>query len=472
MRACTTMDNEKTQQSSPDIYSDSAFVEENDKKKIMSLIVGAVVVFLIIIFAILFLFSQLKPKTASKVELTYWGLWEDPQVMAEVITDFNKIHPNTKVNFVQQDIKNLGKYVDRIDSQNPDLYRFHVSWVRQLDKRRMLLPLPTSVVKASEIDTKYYDVIKNDLKIRGAYLGIPIQIDTLALFINTKIFKAAGISTYPTTWEDFVYRVDIDNDNDFKKSLASLTVKDGETIRTSSIALGTADNISHATDILSLILVQNGVDLTNINGERATSALSYYTSFAKGDSRVWDDSLDNSKLAFAKENLAMYFGYSWDIHEIKALNPNIEFAVVPVPHIPKTNATIASYWVEGVSSKTKHPKEAFEFLQFLTQRATLEKMFAAQSRLRGFGELYPRTDMANLLKDNALLYPFVEQAKSAQSTLFSSDTYDDSDTKTLNDYLSGAIRSVVVDNTSPESAIETVSRGVASVIEKYDISQK
>jgi ABC-type glycerol-3-phosphate transport system substrate-binding protein len=466
------MDNDKTQSSSSDIYTDSAFIEERDKKKIISLIIGAVVVLLIVIFAVFFVVSQLKPKTPNSVELTYWGLWEDPQVMAEVIADFNKIHPNIKVNFIQQDIKNLGKYIDRIDSQNPDLYRFHVSWLGQLDKRQMLLPLPTSVVKASEIDTKYYDVIKNDLRIRGAYFGIPIQIDTLALFVNTKIFRAAGISTYPTTWEDFVYRVDIDTDNEFKKSLASLTVKDGEVIRTSSIALGTVDNIAHATDILSLILIQNGVDLSKIEGERAASALSYYTSFAKGDSKVWDDSLDNSKLAFAKENLAMYFGYSWDIHEIKYLNPNIEFVVVPVPHIPKTDVTIASYWVEGVSSKTKHPKEAFEFLQFLTQRATLEKMFATQSRLRGFGELYPRTDMANLLQDNALLYPFVEQAKKAKSTIFSSDTQDDSDTKILNDYLADAIRSVVGDNTSPESAIETVSKGVASVIEKYDIFQK
>lgn len=466
------MDNDKTQLPPHDIYSDNAFIEDNGKKKIISLVIGAVVVLLIVVFASLFAFSQIKSKVAGPVELTYWGLWEDPQVFSEVIADFNKIHPNIKINFIQQDIKNLGKYIDRIDSQNPDLYRFHVSWIGQLDKRQMLLPLPANTVKASEIDTKYYDVIKNDLRIRGAYFGIPIQIDTLALFINTKIFQAAGISTYPVSWEDFVYRVDIDNNNEFKKSLASLTVKDGEAIRTSSIALGTVDNIAHATDILSLILIQNGVDLSKISGERAASALSYYTSFAKGEGKVWDDSLDNSKLAFAKENLAMYFGYSWDILEIKALNPNIEFVVVSVPHIPKTNATIASYWVEGVSSKTKHPKEAFEFLQFLTQRSTLEKMFAAQSRLRGFGELYPRTDMAELLKDNALLYPFVEQAKSAKSTIFASDTYDDSDTKILNDYLANAIRSVINDNTSPQSAIETVSKGVDSVISKYGIFQK
>lgn len=466
------MDNDNTKTLVPDVYSDSAFIEDGGKKKIISLVIGAVVVLLILTFFFLFIFSRIKPTVTGPTQLTYWGLWEDPQVFSEVISDFNKTHPNIKINFVKQDIKNLGKYIDRIDSQNPDLYRFHNSWIGQLNKRRMLLPVPLDTVKASEIDTKYYDVIKNDLKINGAYFGIPLQIDTLALFINTKIFKAAGITTYPVSWEDFVYRADIDSNNDFKKGLASLTVKDGNTIRTSSVSLGTIDNIEHATDILSLILIQNGVDLSKISGERAASALSYYTSFAKGDSKVWDDSLDNSKLAFAKENLAMYFGYSWDIPDIKNLNPNLEFVVVNVPHIPATNTTIASYWVEGVSLKTKHPKEAFEFLQFLTQRSTLEKMYAAEARLRGFGELYPRTDMASLLKDNALLYPFVDQAKNAKSTIFSSDTYDDSDTKTLNDYLSNAARSIVNDNTSPQTAVDTLSNGVNSIVQNYGTVQK
>ena len=157
----------------------------------------------------------------------------------------------------------------------------------------------------------------------------------------------------------------------------------------------------------------------------------------------------------------MYIGYSWDIFEIKAANPGLKFVIVPVPHLQARNSTIASYWVEGVSAKTKHPKEAFQFLQFLASRQTMEKLYASESKLRLFGELYPRADMASLLKSNDLIYPFVVQGPDAKSTIFSSDTHDDALIDSLNKYMGDAIRSMLHDGTSPESAVENLANGVS-----------
>ena len=431
------------------------------KKKIISLIIGVVIISVLIIVSIVFILPQFRSKGTKVATLLYWGVWEDSQAFREVADEFTKAHPNIKIKYEKQDIKGLEKYIDRLSTRigngtGPDIFRFHNSWITQI--RPLLLPFPSDVANSLEMD-KFYKVIQEGLKVNGAYYGVPIHFDTLALFVNVQSFAAAGINEYPSTWDDL--------GNVSRK----LTVKDASSrIVSSGVALGAYDNIAHASDIISLLLIQNGANISDLNGaskQNAYDALDFYTSFARGDAKVWDDRIENSKLAFAKGNLAMYFGYSWDIFEIKALNPNLEFAITPVPHLPSRNATIASYWVEGVSSKTKFSKEAFEFLEFLASRETMEKLYSKESKVRLFGSLYPRADMASLLKTNTLIYPFVEQGEIASSTIFASDTYDDAMVNSLNSYLGNAIRSIINENASPQSAVETLSAGVSQVLDRY-----
>jgi multiple sugar transport system substrate-binding protein len=328
----------------------------------------------------------------------------------------------------------------------------------------LLAPFPVDVVNSIELDTKFFPLVKEDLKLGGAYFGVPLHFDSLALFINMDLFRASGIPAYPATWDDLI------------SAANTLTVRDAdEKIVTAGVALGTYDNIEHASDIISLLLLQNGADLRDLAGptkQSAVDALYFYTLFAKGDARVWDDGLENSKLAFAKGKVAMYIGYSWDIFDIKSINPNLQFAITSVPHILNRDITVASYWAEGVSNKTPHRKEAFEFLKFVASRENLEKLYSIQSKTRLIGSLYPRSDMADLLSDNSLAYPFVSQGGSAKSTIFSSNTYDERMVDELNKYLGDAVRSIVNDNSSAESAVETLAAGVAQKLSQYEAKTK
>lgn len=439
-------------------------------KKILSLLIGLIVFIGLIAVFIVFVLPRFTSKSNQNVTLTYWDIWEDTAPLTAIASEFTRQNPRIKIVIEKQDIKTLGKYIDRLSTRmqnktGPDIFRFHNSWMTELTGAKpLLLPLPQEVVKAVELDSKFYPVVAGDLRKSGAYYGVPIHFDTLALFYNTQLFRDNGVSSPPSTWEDFY------------PDALKLTVKDAASnkITTAGAALGTYDNIAHASDIISLLMIQNGADVKNISGtaKESSDALDFYTSFAKGDSKVWDDTLDNSKLAFAKGNLAMYVGYSWDIFEIKAINPNLAFAVVPVPHEQDRNNTIASYWAEGVSAKSAHPKEAFEFLKFLASKENMEKLYSAEAATRLFGELYPRSDMADLLKDNTLAYPFVQQGKDAKSTIFSSDTYDSGMVDALNVYLGNAIRSILNDGSSPQSAVDTLSQGVAQKLSQYAPTRK
>jgi multiple sugar transport system substrate-binding protein len=429
------------------------------KSRWKKIIIGVVLIVLVVFFIFLFL-----PKGASnkKVTLVWWGLWEDQRVMHPIISDFQKQNPNITIKYTKQDPKQYReKLVTRIkNGTGPDIYRFHNTWVPMLSE--FLQPLPTDVISPNEFKKTFYPVMQGDLTLNGGIYGIPVGADTLALFINTELFEAAGLEP-PTTWEDFV------------KIAPKLTVKDDEgKIRTAGAALGTYGNITHAPDILSLLFIQQGVDMKNFpttDIKKKTDVLDFYTAFAKGEERVWDSTLDESVLSFARGNLAMYIGFSWDIFRIQSINNNLTFKTYPVPQLVGKTNSYASYWVEGVSSESKNQKEALMFMQYLTKKETAQKLYSEASKVRAFGEPHARMDLKDTLKDNELVYPFVAQLPSASSSIFAGNTNDGTGgINTLaNIYLGNAINSIIDDNGSTQTAIETLDKGVDQVYEKYGI---
>lgn len=427
--------------------------------------VGIGLVALSLIGALIFfvIMPMFESKPQKNAKLVYWGLWEDSKVMDAVISNFEREHPNIKVEYVKKSPKQYREQLlTRIDNgTGPDIFRYHNTWYPMLSG--VLLPLSSDVIRPDDFKRLYYPVMQQDLMKNGAIYGIPLHIDTLSLFVNTAILQASGEKA-PTNWNEFI-----------NVAKATTTPNDAGQIKTAGAALGTMNNVRHAPDIVSVLLHQSGASLATPSAtlESTSDALEFYTSFATGAQNVWDETLDPSLLAFSKENLTMYFGYSWDIFELYALNPKLQYKVYPVPILPGGKPmTLASYWVEGVSVKSPNQKEALQFMNYLTKKETLQNFYKASavSRPEGvqFGELYPRVDMASLLKDNSLIYPFVEQARVAKSSFFTGETQD-GDTginAKMNKYLTKAVDSIL-QNTSTPTAVETLAQGVSQVLQSY-----
>ena len=427
-------------------------------KRILKIFLGLFIV-LTVIFGAIFLITKLLNSGNSSgghVTLNYWGLWEDQKVMQGIISDFERQNPNITINYTKEDIK---QYRERLTTRinngtGPDIFRFHNTWYSMLSSQ--LLPLPSDSISKDEFNTDFYPVAKNDLIKNGAIYGIPLEVDTLSLFINKSLFQSAGL-TPPTNWNDLI--------NDAR----AMTVKDENgKIKTAGVAMGTYDNITHAPDILSLLFLQNGVDFKNLSSssDRVQGALNFYTSFATDQNNVWDNTLDPSILAFSKGNLAMYFGYSWDYLTIKQFNPSLDFAIVPVPQLPNESVNMASYWVEGVSVKSKYQKEALLFMKYLSQKETEEKLYSDEAKTRLFGEPYARADLADTLKSNSIVYPFVLQAPDALSSPFVDGTYDNGLNQQLNTYLGNAVNSIL-NGGSVDTAFTTFSQGISQILQKY-----
>lgn len=428
-------------------------------KKIAIIAAGVLIFFIVLVIAFMLV---TRPSKNGPVTLHYWGLWEESPTFKQVIDTYQQKHPNVKIVYEKQDIKSRPEgYVNFLISRirsgtGPDIFRFHNSWLTQLHD--YLLPVPDSVLSSIQFRQQYYQSIQNDMTWNKAVYGVPLYVDTLSLFVNNDLLKAGGYQV-PSDWDSML------------DTVRNLTVLDPTTkqIQTSGIALGTYDNIDHASDIVGLLFAQSGVSVEDLLSsdantaknarDKAIKALHFYTCFALTSDecqKVWDQNMPESKLAFAQGKLAMYFGYSWDVLDIRNANPNLNFSVHPVPHLPGDKQTVASYWAEGVSLNTKSSKEAFDFLSYLNSKDALTSIYAEQAKERGMGTAYPRKDMQPLLQTDPYLSTFANQADNASSTLFSSNTYDGAIDTWFDEALQQAVNSVVNSGNSPDSAIDTM----------------
>jgi len=400
----------------------------------------------------------------GEVTLTWWGLWEDEGVISPLIAEYQAAHPKVKINYVRQSQED---YRERLTNAlakgtGPDIFKFHNTWVPMF--KSDLDFLPATVMSPGEYAQTFYPIASSDLAYQEGIMGIPLEYDGLLLYVNEDIFAKAG-KTIPTTWDEL------------RQTALALTVKDEQgTITQAGVALGRTENVDHWPEILGLMMLQNGVKLGHPTGKLAEDALTFFTLFSLSDG-VWDATLPPSTVFFASGKLAMYFGPSWRAFEIKQQNPALNFKTYPVPQLPKggtkePDVTYATYWAEGVWSRSKNKAAAWDFLKFLSTKESLEKIYQNASRQRLFGEPYARADMADLLKEDPILGSLITQAPFAQSWYLASRTFDGPTgiNSQINKYFEDAVNAVN-DKTDPEKALETVAAGISQVLAQYGIAR-
>ena len=423
---------------------------------LVALVVGAYLVYTQIIQ------PRITTSEPEIITLTYWGLWEPQEVIQPLINQYQADHPNIQINYLKQSPQN---YRERLQSaiqrgEGPDIFRFHATWTPMLQEE--LSPLPPELASVQQFG-QYFPVAKDLLFYQSRALGVPLMYDGLALLINDAVFET---TEPPATWEEF-------------RLLAhDLTQHDPETgrITYAGAAFGTTNNVSHWSDIIGLLLLQSGVDLANPHAvvdargrNIGADAFTFYTNFVLTD-RIWDASLPQDYLAFANNQVAMIFAPSWRILEIQQINPRLQFSSYPVPQSGFQSTAWASFWAEGISSASSNQAAAAEFLQFLTSSSALQTFYTEAAKLRGFGEIYPKEDLAQELNSNPLLAGYIQDAPQAKSWYLASFTHDNGLNDKIIKYYKDAINAIN-QGRDPEDVLLTVSQGVNQVLTQYSVSQ-
>ncbi len=413
----------------------------------MKIVIPSVIVAIIIVGLAFWqlgpVFLNKTPKEQGLIQLNYWGFWDEEKIRL-IIPEFKKLHPNIKVTYTPQ---SKTFYRTRVQTQlregsGPDILQINNSWLPlfALD----LAPAPKTLIDLDEFSATFYPVARDSLVVNGQIYALPSEINGLALFYNEDILKAAGV-TPPKSWQDFL---DVSS---------KVTVKDGGQIKTAGAAIGTTNNVDFWSEILGLLLLQQpGVNLSSPFGSKSAEILKFYTSFIIDPRRkTWDQSLQGSTQMFTSSNLAFYFGKFEQVAAIKTLNPSLKFGVVPVPQLPGGQVGWASFWVEAVSKNSKHQREAWEFVKFLTQKEVILSLGVPPARI----------DMASSVTD-PLVMPFVSQGYYYKSWYLNSAVADSGINDEMVSFWKEAIDSVL-GGSPPEDALKILQPKVQQVLAKY-----
>lgn len=220
------------------------------------------------------------------------------------------------------------------------------------------------------------------------------------------------------------------------------------------------------------MMLQNGASLVTPTGTEAEEALIFYRKFATASDPVytWNDSLDNSVYAFATGKVAMILAPSWRAFDIKQLSPDLRFKIAPIPQLPGNTVTWASYWVEGVSAKSKNQEAAWKFMTYLTSKEAVTMLYSEAAKTRVFGEPYARVDMASTIADDPFAGAYVAQAANAKSFPLASRTFDNGLNDRLIKYLEDAVNAVANDGVAPKAALETAGAGFRQVLSSFGLT--
>jgi len=339
------------------------------------------------------------------ITLNYWRVWDSGDAFDDIIAAYRVLHPNItiryrKLRYDEYERELLDAFAE---GRGPDIFSIHAGWSRRYqnkikplpEKITMAYPIIKGTIKKEEtielvtkdslsleqVRDNFVPAVYDPAVIGDQIYGLPLSVDTMVLFYNRDLLNNAGITEVPRYWND-----------DFLQDVKKLTKKNEQgDITQAGVSLGSSTNIERYSDILSLLIMQNGAEMLDSQGRvsfqknvnKSSSdyapgmeALRFYTDFANPIKEVytWNADMPNSLQSFIDGSSAFFFGYAYHIDEIKARAPRLNFGISNMLQIQdsKNSVNFANFWLETVSAQSAHTDEAWDFIQFAIDAANVK----------------------------------------------------------------------------------------------------
>lgn len=343
------------------------------------------------------------------VTLNYWRVFDNDDAFDQMLIEYQRQHPHISINYRKLRFE---EYEEELldafaEDRGPDIFSIHNTWMKKYQTK--LLPMPDTItlpyqitqgtikketitklktdpsLSLVDLEREFVPVVADDVVMRSIpepgsnegprdkVFGLPLSVDTMALYYNRDLLNRFGIVQPPLTWAQFQQAV---------KTIAAVDKEDK--IEQAAAPFGTAENVDRYFDIVSLLMMQNNTEMINARGEvsfdklpagleadelPAAQALRFYTDFANPLKEVysWNEDQENGLIQFVEGEIPFFFGYAYHLPAIRANAPELNLGVSHMPQIgdnPPVN--FANYWVEVASKKTEHSNEAWDFIQFIS----------------------------------------------------------------------------------------------------------
>jgi multiple sugar transport system substrate-binding protein len=328
------------------------------------------------------------------LRFTWWGSDTRTKLTQQVIDAYQKDHPNVTI---KGEFGEWAGYWDKLATtvaanDAPDIIQMDEKYLREYADRGALLDLK----KAQGLDTgKFEPDTLGAGEFDGGLYGLNAGINSFAVVANPAAFKTAGVAIPDdTTWTW----------DDFARIAAEITAKTGGKITGTGTLGGNEAG-------LNLWARQNGESLWTKDGklgvspEKTTDFFKYILKLrdqkaipsAEAVSQDMNAALDQS--AFATGKLAMSFIWSNQLVAFsKATGQQLK--LLRIPSADGKAADNGSYYKGSmfwsISSRSKHQKEAAEFVNYLANSSAAGNVLLAERGVPPNTEI--RTEVAPKLQ--------------------------------------------------------------------------
>ena len=322
----------------------------------------------------------------AETELTYM-MWGDPPEIAvwqQLVDQFHAANPEITV---KVEVSDWDSYWDKLrvttaGGDAPDVFAMDGPIYPDWQSRGTLLNLQPFIDADPEALKGTYPGPLTTYKLADGYFGLPRDFQTIVLYYNTDMFKAAGVATPTADWTI----------QDFRSAAKALTLdKDGD---------GKVDQWGVSTEIWDAEPFWGPMVLAH--GGQIISADYSHTLMTEGPARdAWDFiygmAVEDHSIMSAEDLesfgydgflagvAAMAFSGHWVIPAYNDLA--FDWAVAPFPKGPAKRATFVNSAGIVASSTTEHPDEAWKFIKYVISEA-------GQSTLAQLGFAIPVNEAA------------------------------------------------------------------------------
>jgi len=303
--------------------------------------------------------AGISPLTAAaEVTLDLWTIDDPGEYHYVLAEEFQKLHPEIKINVrtvqFRDMVNDLARAIATGDS--PDITYIDNPEVALFASRNLLLDLKPYIAESEVI--KEEDIFPGPLSSvtygDGIY-GIPRGANTIALYYNADMFRAAGLdpAAPPETWDELY------------AAAKALTDPDKNVYGLAFSAVGTEEGTFQFLPWLQM----TGGDFNNVATEGGARALNFWKRLI--DERLASpDTLIRSQWdatgTFNAGSAAMAISGPWELPRMSE-EAQFEYRAALLP-VPEAGAQRASALGEGdnvILANTDNPDEAFQFVEYL-----------------------------------------------------------------------------------------------------------
>ncbi|HOX17499.1 MAG TPA: extracellular solute-binding protein [Spirochaetales bacterium] len=278
---------------------------------------------------------ELKGKT---VEITIWTHEDVNRTAIEkrYIDEFTKANPGVKVNYVTYPSAKIKDIVTAgfAAGNGPDIFNLEIFDAYPFLAEGFVAPVDLKAAgykSYKDIEAKYVAGMLAPVVEGGKVYGLPLELTNWALFINKKMFRAAGLDPekdWPKTWEEV------------RSVSEKIAKRDGQ------ILLRRGFDFRYPYYLTSVVpmVEQLGGELVSKDGKKVAvgdaawlKVFEYFRDFGPNGSNLGSPTYTAARKAFDldKDEIAMSLSGLYQIPRLQAANPAFydskEWMVVPFP---------------------------------------------------------------------------------------------------------------------------------------------